>query len=70
MLHFNKIETFSFLSLIDNPYKYTYYSQCYLDVVFVWSVCGLDSAKNVSLACESSLYHDHSEFCYGYNTVV
>jgi hypothetical protein len=54
MLHFNKIETFYFLSLIDNPYKYTYYSQYYLDVVFVWSVRGLDSAKNVSLACEST----------------
>jgi hypothetical protein len=29
---------------------------CYLDVVFVWSVGGLDSAKNINLACESSLY--------------
>jgi hypothetical protein len=27
---------------------------CYLDVVYVWSVRGLHSAKTVSLACESS----------------
>jgi hypothetical protein len=28
---------------------------CYLDVIFVWSIGGLDSAKTVNLTCESSV---------------
>jgi hypothetical protein len=33
------------------------YSLCNLDIFFVRSIHGLDLAKNVNLACESSYYY-------------